>query len=1091
MQSSLSVDGMSRWAWSSFSRIKEADTTDCVQHVVCRIPRDAFRQSAMTFGEIRQSSPVARYWNMTFQLFLEMVRQVHKTILNSAEAKDNVQDVFQKVYLEWIPSEHDAEKSCEYRLHAFLFTDEAQASYGGTLHYMLQQNNMAMEESLNRSANSRRPDTLAALNDHQLHLKVTREVYFRNVCGLSNGHRKVENNLDAVNNHNTNLAKYENIANPIYVWSLRNACANCKNPEYRDDSAHILNGKFHFLDTKRVIRLSPGQYYTKTFCGKFLPDYQAFVDNHIKPTRHIALPHGFDKAGDDQPALPTNNKDAPVRDNDDRLDMNVFGENDISTLSEQEQQRLDAFTSRSDFALMSENAKNQYIADVQPLEGTTQFNKRYMEYKAYEMEELKARCLNPDANISEKGKIILKWMERRNPPAYKKLYRFDRNLSIFANRVIKIMEEAEQYFLISTAHREFYQVMHARLDAYRRDFGLHLNIFQTGEGATSKSFLFDLMKECSIPGTIDQLTYETAKANAVDGNRNDVITVCHEAPPGMFRTAKNRNMDSSAEAMFKERLTSNHVSCKTYHLDEATGRRSQRTTKSECIGVWMGATNDPQDEVEEALKTRFHWGNFEKIKRPNKDIDDCINGERALSRTDKLARDEVILEWQEEQARVFLVEKMIWCHIIKDVEMSAFYIIKQKFKKNFDGKSVREAETRDWQRIFIFARIQAITTALATVFQVNGNGLNYHGQDWDENQLLAIESHLVCTEEMVYFTLTMMDSQFVHPAEHKILRKVYLEQSQTKLRFGNPTPDDTDNTSFNFNYIKMPGTLINISNHIQSIMGGAEGKTSANNIKAYLLQLCRASVKSKQHVLPETADDKTWPVVVNGSRQTRMTSAYHTGDALYIHVKLLQNHKELQYDPVLDTIMKIEHTHQTPKTCLVARRYFYPGAVIKQMQYHIFKTIQKNPVPANIKNGIDSNTIKYNNVLHNSDESKLILGMDQAEDEQGNVIKDETRQKAQITIAMDIDIWAKKQRSEYLGAVLPDVSDWGKRTDIRTICYPTGMCKAIKSRDEAEANRLGIKIVPQNFLTPAPLSKKRKAVVDAVGANKSQRISQY
>ena len=136
-QSSLSMDGMSRWAWSSFSRIKEADTTDCVQHVVCRIPRDAFRQSAMTFGEIKQSSPVARYWNMTMQLFLEMIRQTHKKILDSPEAKDNVQDVFQKVYLEWIPSEHDVEKACEYRLHAFLFTDETQACYGGQLHYML------------------------------------------------------------------------------------------------------------------------------------------------------------------------------------------------------------------------------------------------------------------------------------------------------------------------------------------------------------------------------------------------------------------------------------------------------------------------------------------------------------------------------------------------------------------------------------------------------------------------------------------------------------------------------------------------------------------------------------------------------------------------------------------------------------------------------------------------------------------------------------------------------------------------------------------------------------------------------------------
>ena len=96
------------------------------------------------------------------------------------------------------------------------------------------------------------------------------------------------------------------------------------------------------------------------------------------------------------------------------------------------------------------------------------------------MSELVSRCLNTEANISEKGKAILKWMEMRNPPAYKHLYRYDRNLSLFANRFIKIMEEAEQYFLVSTAHREFYQVMHARLDAYRRNFGLHLNIFQTG-----------------------------------------------------------------------------------------------------------------------------------------------------------------------------------------------------------------------------------------------------------------------------------------------------------------------------------------------------------------------------------------------------------------------------------------------------------------------------------------------------------------------------------------------------------------------------------------------------------------------------------
>ena len=112
-----------------------------------------------------------------------------------------------------------------------------------------------------------------------------------------------------------------------------------------------------------MIRLSNGQLFTKTFLGKFLPDYQGFIDSHIKPTRHVAIAPGLNpKDMDDE--IPVNNKDAPVRTDDDRLDMNVFGENDISTLTEQEQQRIDAFSSRSDFMLMSEMAENYYIGNV-------------------------------------------------------------------------------------------------------------------------------------------------------------------------------------------------------------------------------------------------------------------------------------------------------------------------------------------------------------------------------------------------------------------------------------------------------------------------------------------------------------------------------------------------------------------------------------------------------------------------------------------------------------------------------------------------------------------------------------------------------
>ena len=71
------------------------------------------------------------------------------------------------------------------------------------------------------------------------------------------------------------------------------------------------------------------------------------------------------------------------------------------------------------------------------------------------------------------------------------------------------------------------------------------------------------MAKFSIPGTIEVLTYQTGKSDAVDGNRNDITTVCHEAPPGMFRTAKNPNADSTQEAMFKENSHHNESQLKS------------------------------------------------------------------------------------------------------------------------------------------------------------------------------------------------------------------------------------------------------------------------------------------------------------------------------------------------------------------------------------------------------------------------------------------------------------------------------------------------------------------------------------------------
>lgn len=1067
-------DGQCRWPYSAYSRVKKANLDEAVQHVCMRIPREAFRQSGMCFDEVRQSSQVARYWEMMMQLFLEMCRNVNDAT-EEAETADKINIYpYQKVYLEWIPSENDPQRACEYRLHSFLLTDVI--NYGHYLNIILSTNDNLRSEAVKRPSNSRKPDPLCALSDHQHYKRVTKEVYFRNICGLACGHRRVENNLDQVMSHGTWIGKPGNIANPINIWTVEHACANCKNPDFKDREELYINDVFTFQNANRVIRLSPEQLFTKVFSTKFLPDYQAFIDSHIKPTKHVALPPDLVKKNTliTDSTVNEAGKDQAERPDDDRLDLMTLGEYDMRTVTEQEKERIEAFSSRSDFQNLSISAKDMYIGNCEEHEGKPEFQKNYYNYQQWAMKELKSRCLNPDANISEKGKTILRWAQERNPPEYKTLRKYNHDLSLFANRVIKIMEEAEQLFLISTAHREYYQVMHARLDAYRRNFGLHLNIFQTGEGATSKSFLFDLMKDGSIVGSIDQLTYETAKANAVDGNRNDTITVCHEAPPGMFRASKNKNMDSGMEAMFKERLTSNHVSCKTFYMDEATGKRSQRVTKSECIGVWMGATNDDPDDVEEALKTRFYWGNFEKQKRPDKDIDDCINGERSLSREDKIRKTKALDEWKEEQYRVFLIEKMIWTNVIKDVEMSAFYVLKQRFKKKYHGESVRDAETRDWERIYIFARIQAICTALAAVFQVEGG--EYYGMPFDEEQMLAVEPYLVVTEEMVFFTMTLMDGQFVHPAEHKILNKIYHTNKKKKTgRFGIPRPED-DSSGISYDYLKLGGNLASNAKLLHSHFSAAEGKTSLHNIQAFLSALSRVAIKTYHYAAPpDPEDDKLpeWPKPIthtsNGKAKEKHLAqcAHFTADAIYIHMSLLLSHAGNFHDPVLDTIQNIKHKYQTPKDIMVARRFYANTTNGKKvLKYRVFNIIKRLPD--------DKTTIKYRNVLYNSSVSKSILGM-------GN--DDETRKKKEIEITEDIDTYAYRKREYSIGRPIRSYEERGINDNNPSINYP--YCMHETSVVDSMA---GLRSLAHNNNVDKAVGKKRPLIPDD---NASKRLKTY
>ena len=490
--------------------------------------------------------------------------------------------------------------------------------------------------------------------------------------------------------------------------------------------------KLTFPSFEHVLKLTPGQLRPKVFCSKYLPEYQYW-----------------------------RNKQMEKPDPDDAtFDPDACTEYDIRTPADIERERIQGLSDRSAFTSLSLQTREKFRTDCVPYEKTAEFPAAYAAYQLWAIREMKTQCLDPDACISEVVSKMLTWHENKKVPTIIKHRLTDPTLSVFANRVLTLMEGYEQYYLISTAHRMMFLIQHARYDSFRRAFGLHFNCFQAGESACSKSFLFDQMSAQSIPGTIEVLTYQTGKADAVDGNRNDITTVCHEAPPGMFRTAKNPNADSTQEAMFKEKLTSQQVTAKIWCQDEGTGRRSARLTKSECIGVWMGATNDPPSEVEEALATRFFWGNFEQMQRRGRDIDDCMNGQRMMTNEDKKMTQALNFEAQEEQFRVMLVEKAIWAGVIRDVNTQAANILLPRLKAKMTKNSIVKAGPRDWERVKIFARNMAIVTAIEQVFNLPGGAC--YGLPFSVDELPKLEHISSLLKKWLFLRCRCSPINFVH-----------------------------------------------------------------------------------------------------------------------------------------------------------------------------------------------------------------------------------------------------------------------------------------------------------------------------------------
>ena len=931
----MHMEPLALWGDNEYAKpTSKTIVSDIHDYVALFIPRDMLRPAASKFSDVRHAESKARFDEINLQLFLQMVYETANLPLDQMPT-----DVYPYVsaWLQWIPSSTIKENASGYIVHAV--SHHKDVKFGNSLNKMLFESGQLHRDSMDRKSNTRKADPLSGLQNYQKWMCVSGvEMYVRTVADRYVGSQRFTSQMDAIINPKRPLSEGNNVANPKWVFSIDNALD--KIPESADDAFKsrvtytgqansnepVLN--LEFPTEKHVIRLTPAQLHPKIFCQKYLPDHQVWMEA--------------------QRAIPAK----PI---DDQYDPNCETEYDIRTPQDLERARLDGMADRSAFASLAYQAKVRYAKDCGPLEHVPgMYEPAYKAYQDWAVKALTTQCLDPDACISDVVSKMLTWRQQQSKHQVICHQIKDPSLSVFANRAIVLFEGYEQYYLISTAHRMMYLIHHARYDAFRRDFGLHLNCFQAGDGATSKSFLFLVMEEESIPGTTEVLTYQTGKADAIDGNRNDICTVCHEAPPGMFRTAKNPNADSSQETMFKEKLTSQRVTCKTFYQDESTGKRSARLTKSECIGVWMGATNDAKGDVEEALQTRFFWGNFEQQQRRGRDIDDCMNGERMMSAEDKAHRKRLFEEAREEQFRVMLVEKAIWTRVIKDVNNTASNILIPRFKSKMTKNSIIRPGPRDWERVKLFARNQAIVTAIERVCNLPGG--KHYGVPFNEGMIPDLEPFLKVTEEMVLYTLSLFADQFRSPVEHKILNTVWAME-KSNPQFGNPF--NTADTAC-MDYIKLP-RLRQLGKKINSRIPLEKGRTSTNNIEDFLLKMTKHSFQSKPYKVPAVGADPTdskFPVLDAGKRRKKYDSCVINSEGTFVHVAHILNHACNGTDSVFDTLASETHKYSAHKRILTA-------CPLSGQYFHVMRVIDRAP---------GGRGIQFKNVLANTEQSRYFTG---------------------------------------------------------------------------------------------------------------------
>ena len=937
------------WQSSKYSQPESVYVEDVREHICLCVHGDLFPIGAKYIDSFKTSTTVALQRKSLLQLFCAVLVDMYtvqaERLQNPAPKESRKHDRkgnpiedsrYEAALTDWedVQRNYDpnnirayvetvkaAGRHVCFRLH-ILTSGDSENHITESLRNVLRSNEEELDKRLKGNPKFARP-----LETWQS-LFIGVEPYARS-CDMYTRSNTCSDNMSKVVHLLNHIGTSDNPANPLDVFSLSRAIAIEPHvgvhPDQLDVDAYFRDGapngriprpfEFPEVAMEHLVRLLPSQFSPRGLFRMMIPYYQFVDEERIQKYFEDGIARGMFGVGMDgseyDPRALMQDYSIPIR---------------RKLLAPTYQLRSEASTFTRESLLM----------------------------------EFYGRIWDADAPISNAGKAIYVWWEASEhfPVVHEP---FDSELTVFGHFVQRLYMQINHHGLVSTAHDSIFQMLIGCLDAYRCSPDLHLNGIATGNSSTGKSFMLDLVKSWSIPGTISETTRKTAASDAVEpenpGAFSDRILFFHELPGSMVKEGYREN---DQEAELKSALTSGIVTTEHFHQDD-DGTRRKRRIENDVTGTIWAANNDGMKGMSESMVSRWLHLPMDIVFNKKRDVASCKFAERTRGAEHRAADARFAYECRWRQGLVWMVEKMICAGdgvLLPSVEMFAaqevFGRLEKGVKKERGGGGPR-VHMRDMERCRIYARLFTILSAIERTFCVPG--AKHRGvSPVTPTHLLDIAPFLVCTEEIAVFTFTMLRNQFFDRNASKILTYVeeiweengrhYKAKPQPpRSIFGGQVAVELD-----YNYARLPFKRRDLATQIHVKMTAAKGKVSIPDIELALMNLCTHTMTTRE-----------WESEDRPGDERRLTKAQCDPNKAYYHIlrNLFGDNSEAGASERV--LLQATHAFTEPQRVITA---FHP----EDGEPHELRAVPWEP------RGGEGSNIELQNFNHVIEKERLALG---------------------------------------------------------------------------------------------------------------------